>query len=791
MLQNYLKIALRNLARNKTYSFINIFGLAGGMAVSVLILMFVMHEFSFDKFHTNHDRIYRVLARVKMGDTDLQFNSFSTKLGPFLKEYNPQVKDYARVKTIVDKVVIKNPEKPSQVFFEQNVMFADPSFLRVFTFKLKEGNPKAVLENPFDVVISERAAEKYFGATGPIGKALIYEGKHPLRITGVAENPPSNSTFNFDFILSSLTFPALSDHNKNAWDNAGAFNTYLLLDSEQSVAAVEKNIKREGMRTGAFDNEATYVLESFATTHLGNNFNESGNSKLISIFAGVALLILSLALFNYMSLTTARATLRAKEVGVRKVIGAGRSGLVRQFYAESVLVCMLAFLLAFIFVYLWQQPFYDLLNLQIDASFLISPSFLGFLVILLLLSALMAGSYPALILSGFAPLDVLKGRFGGNHNGATLRKFFMVFQFTVSIALIICSLVVKNQLTFMQNKKLGLYKDQILSIPLSATVAKSYFPLRDEIKQQVGVRNVTVTNAGLFKGFNMWFIKNFTTKMDVGLANMVTDNQFVKTLGLKWKTEPVAGVMKNRKHVLLNETAIKELGIKGNPIGQMLGETDEIAGIVQDFHFTSLQNGIKAMELVVVSDTTNILNFPGSNGVLYARLDPAANIQDKVALIGKIFKKYDHEKPFEYYFLDEAFNETFKTEIRMSTMFSVFTGLAIFIACMGLFGLVTFTAETRTKEIGIRKVLGASVSAIVALLSKDFVKLVVIAIVLAVPVAYYFMDKWLQDFTYKIQMPVWIFVSAGSLAIVIALITISFQSIRAALMNPVESLKNE
>ncbi|MCE7069739.1 ABC transporter permease [Dyadobacter sp. CY327] len=791
MLQNYLKIALRNLARNKTYSFINIFGLAGGMAVSMLILMFVMHEFSFDRFHTNHDRIYRILARVKMGDTDLQFNSFSTKLGPFLKEYNPQVKDYARVKTIVDKVVIKNPENPSQVFFEQNVMFADPSFLRFFTFKLKEGNPKAVLENPFDVVISERAAEKYFGATDPIGKALIYEGKHPLRITAVAENPPSNSTFNFDFILSSLTFPALNDHNKNAWDNAGAFNTYLLLDSEQSVAAVEKNIKREGMRTGAFDNEANYVLESFATTHLGNNFNESGNSKLISIFAGVALLILSLALFNYMSLTTARATLRAKEVGVRKVIGAGRSGLVRQFYAESVLVCVLAFLLAFIFVYLLQQPFYDLLNLQIDASFLISPSFLGFLVILLLFSALVAGSYPALILSGFAPLDVLKGRFGGNHNGATLRKFFMVFQFTVSIALIICSLVVKNQLTFMQNKKLGLYKDQILSIPLSATVAKSYFPLRDEIKQQVGVQNVTVTNAGLFKGYNMWFVKNFTTKIDVGLANMVTDNQFVKTLGLKWKTEPAAGVMKNRKHVLLNETAIKELGIKGNPIGQMLGETDEIAGIVQDFHFTSLQNSIKAMELIVVSDTTNILNFPGSNGVLYARLDPAANIQDKVTLIRKIFKKYDHEKPFEYYFLDEAFNETFKTEIRMSTMFSVFTGLAIFIACMGLFGLVTFTAETRTKEIGIRKVLGASVSAIVALLSKDFVKLVVIAIVFAVPVAYYFMDKWLQDFTYKIQMPVWIFAAAGSLAIVIALITISFQSIRAALMNPVESLKNE
>lgn len=791
MLVNYLKIALRNLARNKTYSFINIFGLASGMAVAVLILMFVMHEYSYDKFHTNNQKIYRVLARQKMGDMDMQFNSFSSKFGPLLKEFNPQVQDFVRIYHANNEPVFKNPEKPANVFFEKHVMFADPSLFSVFSFKLVEGSPKSVLENPFDMVISRRAAQKYFGDQNPIGKTLIYEGKHILRITGIAENPPSNSTFNFDFVLSATTFPALTEQNKENWENEGVVNTYLLLDSEKSVSAVEKNLKREGMRTGAFSDQPNYLLEGFSTIHLGNNFNDAGNSKLISIFAGVALLILSLALFNYMSLTTARATLRAKEVGVRKVIGAGRSSLIRQFYAESALLCLFAFTLAFVFIFFLQQPFYNLLNLQIDAPFLISPSFLGFLIVLLILSAFIAGSYPALILSGFAPLDVLKGRFGGNHGGATLRRMFMVFQFTVSIALIICSLVVKDQLAFMQNKKLGLYKDQILTIPLSGTVAKNFFPLRDEIKQQVGVQNVTVANVGLFKGYSMWFTENLTTKTQVSIAFMTTDSQFFKTLGLKWKTPPVEGVMKNRNYAVINETAVKDLGIKGNPIGQKLREEDEIAGIVQDFHFTSLQSGMKGMELNIVSDTTNILNRPGATGVLYARLDPQTNIQEKVALIGKIFKKYDKEKPFEYYFLDEAFNETFKTEIRMSKMFSVFTGLAIFIACMGLFGLVTFTAETRTKEIGIRKVLGASVSGIVALLSKDFVKLVFIAIVLAMPVAWYFMDKWLQDFVYKIQMPVWIFAVSGMLAIVIALITISFQSIRAALMNPVESLKNE
>ena len=791
MLVNYLKIALRNLARNKTYSLINIFGLASGMAVSVLILMFVMHEYSYDKFHENHKRIFRVLGREKMGDMNMQFNSFSAKFGPMLKAFNPQVQDFVRIYSDANESVIKNPQKPANVFFEKNVMFADPSLFTVFSFKLAEGNPKSVLENPFEMVISQRAAEKYFADESPVGKTLIYEGKHMMRITGVAETPPSNSTFNFDFVISAKTFPALNEQNKENWENEGVVNTYLLLDSEKSVGAVERNLRREGKRTGTFSEQANYILEGFSTIHLGNNFDDAGNSKLISIFAGVALLILSLALFNYMSLTTARATLRAKEVGVRKVIGACRKGLIRQFYAESALVCLFAFALAFLFIFLLQQPFYNLLNLQIDTLFLISPSFLGFLVGLLVLSTLIAGSYPALILSGFAPLDVLKGRFGGNHGGATLRRMFMVFQFTVSIALIICSLVVKNQLSFMQNKKLGLYKDQILTIPLSSTVAKNFFPLRDEIKQQVGVQNVTVSNVGLFKGYNLWFTENLTTKNQVGLANMTTDNQFIKTLGLKWKVAPAAGVMRNRNYAVLNETAVKDLGIKGNPIGQLVRENDEIAGILQNFHFTSVQSGMKGIELNIVSDTTNILNLPGLKGVLYARLDPKTDIQEKVALIRKIFKKYDKEKPFEYYFLDEAFNETFKTEIRMSKMFSVFTGLAIFIACMGLFGLVTFTAETRTKEIGIRKVLGASVSGIVALLSKDFIKLVLVAIVLAMPVAWYFMDKWLADFIYKIQMPVWIFAASGMLAIVIALITISFQSIRAAVMNPVKSLKNE
>ncbi|MPR34776.1 ABC transporter permease [Salmonirosea aquatica] len=790
MLTNYLKIAFRNLIKNRTYSLINIVGLAMGMAVSVLILMFVMHEFSYDKFHENHARIYRILAKIKMGDQDLQMNSFSAKLGPALEKYNSQVEGFVRMKAAVDKVVMKNPARGEEAFYEQNFVFTDPSFFKVFSFKIKEGSA-ASLDQPFTMVISERAAQKYFGDENPVGKSLTYEGRYPLQIIGVAENPPSNSSFDFDFVASALTYPQLSENNNMEWEKAGIFNTYLLLDSEQSVAVVEKNIKREGKKTGAFAEDADYHLEGLTTIHLGNNFNDSGNTKLIYIFTGVAVLILLLALFNYMSLTTARATLRAKEVGVRKVVGANRGGLVRQFYVESVLLCSIAFALAFVLVQLLRQPFYNLLNLRIDSSFLFSPAFLGYLIGLLVLSALVAGSYPALVLSGFAPLEVLRGRLAGGQSSAGVRRFFMVLQFTVSIVLIVCSLVVKNQLSYMQNKKLGLYKDQVLSIPLSSTVADNYFPLRNEIRDQAGVQNVAVTNAGLFKGYNMFFLNNFTTKQQVPLVTYSVDHNFTEILGLNWKTKPNAAQWKNQNYVVLNETALKELGIQGDPIGQEVVQGSKIAGILKDFHFSSIQSEIKAMGLFVANDTTNIVKALGGRGVLYVRLDPKADMQEKVAAIGRIFKKYDQEKPFEYYFLDDAFNETFKTEIRMSTMFTVFTSFAVFIACMGLFGLAAFTAETRTKEIGIRKVLGASVASLVTLLSRDFLNLVVVALVIASPIAWYVMNEWLRDFPYKISIGWWMFALAGGLAVGVALFTVSFQAIKAALMNPVKSLRSE
>lgn len=792
MLRNYFKIAIRSLFRHKTYSLINILGLAAGICVSTLILMFVVHEHSYDRFHSRHNDIYRVLGKVKMGDNELQMNTFASGFAPALVEGVPQVADFVRILPSYRNVVMGHPARKEEAILEKNILFADPSFFSVFSFPLEKGNAADALRKPFTMVVSERVAVKYFGNTDVVGKALLYEGKHLVQITGVARNSPSNSSLDFDFVISSGTYPRLSEANRKNWDNGGGiFNVYVLLNAGGSKALVEGSINRlESLKEGADELRPRYALESLDDMHLGGAFNDAGNSKLIPIFAAAAIAVLLLALFNYMSLTTARATQRAREVGVRKVVGATRAGLSSQFYMESALVCALAFGLGLLMVFYLSQPFYALLGLKIDTSFVVSPYFLSFLCGLLALTALVAGSYPAFVLSGFAPLEVIKGRFTGSIGGVGVRRVFTVFQFAVSMALIIGSLIVREQLAFMQEKELGLNKEQVLSIPLGPSMAANYIPFRNAVRQQTGVSNATFANAGLFKGYNMFFIPNKITKKDIAIAQMVVDEQFVKTLGLKWKTPPAAGTRRNQ--LLLNELAITQLGIKGSPIGQQIMEGMTLDGIVRNFDFSDVQHGAKAMMLSVAGDTTNMLRMPGgSRGVMYVRMGAQSDIAANLKSIGLLFKKYDLETPFEYYFLDDAFNETFKNEMRLSGMFSVFTVLAIFIACMGLFGLITFTTETRTKEIGIRKVLGATAAGIVGMLSREFVVLVLVSGVVAIPAAWYFMSHWLEDFAYRISVPLWVhFLTIGTM-LVITLLTVGFKAVHAAMVNPAASLKND
>ncbi|MGX5852836.1 ABC transporter permease [Dyadobacter jiangsuensis] len=791
MLKNYLKIAIRSLFRHKTYSLINILGLSAGICVSTLILMFVVHEHSFDRFHSRHSDIYRVLGKVKMGDNEFQMNSFAATFAPALREGVPRVADYVRVLPSYRNAAMAHPARKDEAILEKSILFADPSFFSVFSFPLEKGNPEDALQKPFSMVISERAAEKYFGNTDVIGKALLYEGKHLVQISGVARNAPSNSSLDFDFVISSATYPKLSEANTKNWEaGAGIFNAYLLLDAGASKAKAEQGINQLGsLKAVTGELKPQYILESLDEMHLGGAFTDSGTSRLIPIFAVAAIAVLMLALFNYMSLTTARATQRAREVGVRKVVGATRAGLGSQFYMESALVCALAFCLGLLMVFYLSQPFYTLLGLKIDTSFVISPFFLSFLAGLLAITALVAGSYPAFVLSGFAPLEVIKGRFTGNIGGVGVRRVFIVFQFAVSMALIVGSLIVREQLFFMQRKELGLNKDQVLSIPLGPSMAANYIPFRNAVRQQAGVSDATFADVGLFKGYNMFTAPNKISKKDVGVVQLVVDDHFIKTMGIKWKTPEVGP----RFHFsLVNEQAIAVLGLKKDPVGQELLQGIKVEGVVENFDFSDVQNGPKAMTLAVAADSTNMLRSPGvSRGVLYARLNKGVDIQANVKVIGHLFKKYDLETPFEYYFLDDAFNETFKNEMRLSGMFSIFTVLAIFIACMGLFGLITFTTETRTKEIGIRKILGASAAGIVGMLSREFVVLVLISGVIAMPVAWYFMSHWLEDFAYRISVPWWVHFLTITMMLLVTLLTVGLKAVHAAMVNPAASLRND
>lgn len=789
MLQNYLKIAIRNLWRNKLYSALNIGGLATGLAAAMLIFLFVSHEFSYDQFHQKADRIYRILSITKYGEQTVQTTAMNAKLGEMLKQNNPEIKDFVRISKI-DNPTFKNGSHPEIKFKEEKLAFADPAFFNIFSFKTLEGNFNTALKNPFSLVLSEKVAKKYFGNENPIGKTLLLEGKKPFIVTGVFAQMPSNSTFQFEVITSMATYPKLDEERQYIWEKAGSFETFILLNQQASVAKVEKSIAQVGKLTGFFDETSKYSLEQFDKIHNGSSFSGHQNTKFAYIFSGVAILILILALFNYMSLTTARATIRAKEVGVRKVVGAERLGLVKQFYIEAFVYCFFSFVLAFLMLELLRQPFYDILGLQVDTVFMQSPIFIGIITSIFFLSILLSGSYTSLFLSKFNPIEVLKGKFSSQQNGAVIRKGFLIFQFSVSVVLIICTMVVQKQLDFMRNMDLGLTKDQVLVIPIEESPASKIATLKNDLKQIAGIKNVSHVSTPLYKGVNSWFTKSLVSKKEVTLFSIDSDENFFKTVDLKWKNPPIDSKNLDSK-IYLNEIAAEQLELGKNPVGKSVflfgSKPSIVGGIMKDFHFTGVKSKIEPLMISISAPKATETLY----GSIYLRLDSKVDVQAKVAQVQQFYEKYPSEKPFEFYFLDEAFQKTFSDEIRMSKMFFSFTSIAILIACLGLFGLITFLAEQKDKEIGIRKVLGASVKNIVFLLSKDFLGLVLLANFIAIPLAWWAMQKWLQDFVFRISLTSEIFLLASLTSIVLAFVTVSYQAVKSAVANPIKSLRNE
>jgi len=800
MFINYLRIALRILYRNKLYSVINIGCLAIGIAVSLIIMLYVLHEHSYDRFHANAKRIYSVFATVKMGNSSFNMNDFSYVTGPEVKKADPRVADFMRVYKPYVKVNLQRQGKQGVRFSEdRNFLFADSHFFNFFSFRLVSGKPGSVLSRPFTVVLSQRAAQKYFGEDDPIGKTIRYNGEYDLEVTGIAANVPSNSSLTFDFVGSVSSVESMKDL---AWAveptrvQGGSFLTWLQLKDHAASAGVEKTLgelSREPGDKDLGDSYNSYTLIALPDVHLHMNFGDFSNTQYLGIFPLVAGLILLLALVNYMSLATARATTRAKEVGVRKVMGAGRSWIAGQFYTESAVYAVLSFAAGMLLFFWFRGPFLNLLQLQIDESFLLNPRVLLSFGGLLLLVILAAGSYPSLVLSRFNPVTVLYGRLSRRRGGERVRKVFTVFQFTISTSLIICSIVIGKQLYHLRHVDTGVDRDNVVMIPINKTMLH-YEALKHAVGNIPGVREVATAQYPMYEGYNAYSASIPGSDRTIGLSAIRVDNDLISLLGLQWKKKPVSFAdLYDDRHIVINEAAIGKLNLPADPVGRSVSMANKvyiISGVLKDFNYQSLHRGIDPLCLFISKDTARV--WGGSDpGCLFVRMQAHTNVPSVVDAIKTTYGKYDQQTAFEFMFLDEVFDRQYKAEDRLAALFDIFTGVTIFIACLGLFALATFAAEQRIREIGIRKVLGASAASISRLLSVDFLRPVLIAVLIASPLSWWAMHKWLGDFAYKTEFNWWIFFVAAVLLLTIAVVTILFRSVRAAHANPVDNLRTE
>lgn len=786
MLRSYLIIAIRSILKNRTYSLINVLGLSIGIAVSLLILLFVAHEFSYDQFHSKADRIYRMYAKVNYGGQQIQMTAMSSQFGPMALQSDAGVENYVRIRK-PGRVLVKAEGK--EALFENNLLFSDTSFFSVFSFPLIRGDRQS-LALPGKVIITEQIAKKYFGDSDPIGKILMYEKTLPLEVAGIAEKVPSNSSLTFDMVASFSTLGSIATEKIQFNENKaslGSYPTYLLLKADVEKEKVEQSLSK--LASGSVDEK--YHLDLFSDSYLYNNFTENSPKSYLYVFLTIAFIILVLALINYLSLTTARATLRAKEVGIRKVIGAKRSNLSAQFFFESTLMTVSGFILAFALTQVLTPLFLQTLQIDISSEFLFSQRFIGIVALLFIICVLIAGIYPSLVLSRFAPIEVLKGKMSGKGKGAWVRKGFTVFQFTASIGLMLCAMVVYRQMEFIKQQKLGLNKEQVMVVNLSPDMARSYHVLKNELKSQPDILKVSSASFPMYtSGTSGYFTQTPTTKEDVFINVISVDEEFFSTLGIEWKEKPASGNLSGK--LIINEAALDKLKLTTDDWHRSLQlgrDTSQIAGIVKNFNFETLRSKVNGLVISVASDTSR--EVAAQSGALYLRLKPYASLADKIQRVEHTFRKYQSDRPFEYYFLDDAFERMYQSEDRLAKIFHSLTFVAIFIACLGLLGLITFTSEVRTKEIGIRKIMGASAESIVALLSKDYFYLILLSMLIATPAAWWYLQNWLNGFSYRIDIPWWYTLIATSFALLISFLTTCYQSIKSAVRNPADSLKSE
>jgi putative ABC transport system permease protein len=802
MLKNYLTIALRNLKRHKGYAFINVSGLAVGLACCILILLLVRDELSYDRFHEKADRIYRLGSEAEMFGAVRRSAAMPAMLGPALAEGRPEVEASVRTDTFGEALFIRGDARA----YEDGLYYADSSVFDVFTFPLVAGNPQTALVEPFTIVLSESLARKYFGSDNPLGQTLQIGDDQMYRITGVMQDVPPQTHWQPTGLVSFETLRALGRSGLDDYGGYFRYANYLLLRPDANIKALEEEMpaffaQRTG-NIGVWAATATFFMEPLPDLYLHTTLDlgPEGSVASLYIFSAIALLILLIASVNYMNLATARSAMRAREVGVRKVVGAHRGQIVRQFLAESVGLGLAALLIALLLVELALPHFNRLMDKHTDLVYTQDALLLAGFVVLALVVGGISGSYPALFLSGLRPTQVLKG-LAANTSSSLLRKGLVTFQFAVTAGLIACTMIIYQQLRFTQNTELGFNKEQVLVISpnYNSPATTQHDAIEAALRQRPGVLLTSSASSfpGPSRGQWMTSVQSVDGRDEEALGTIMVypfyvDGDYAETLGLHIKMgrdftpeQDEALPDGAPSAFILNEAAVAALGLE-DPVGKemsLLGD-GRIVGVVENFHFQSMHEEIAPLVMLPMED-------PEENATqIIVRFD-AGRTGEVVRALEEIWPQFDPIYPLEYLFLDDAFAGMYATEQRLGRLFSAFAGLAILVACLGLFGLASFTAERRTKEIGIRKILGATVTSIVALLSKDFLKLVLIAFVIAAPLSYFAMNRWLEDFAYRIEIGPGIFLLAGALALLIALTTVSYQSIKAALANPVKSLRYE
>lgn len=801
MFKNYFVVALRNIRKHKFFAAINILGMTIGITASLFITLYIINEFSFDKFHANADRIYQVGLHGKIGGQDVRVTSTCPPMAAALVQDIPEVESSTRLNNW-GKPTFRNGDI---AFDEEKVFAADSNFFKFFSFKLLSGDPETALKNPASVVLTEKIAKKYFGNENPLEKMIIIGNeKKTYKVTGVAENCPTNSHFIFNVLVS-----AASDDNlkQNIWLNNGMW-TYFTLRPNTNVSAVESkfenlvekyigpeierfmgtSLKQFREAGGAYGYYTTKITDIHLKSTSQGDIEPGGNMMYIYFFGGIGIFIMVIACINFMNLSTAQSAGRAKEVGLRKTLGSLRGQMIGQFLAESMLYSLFSIVLAIVLCWLLLPSFNTLSGKELVMNDLANPWFVGGIVALLIFVGFTAGSYPAFYLTSFNAVEVLKGKVRAGFKSKGIRSTLVVFQFAISIFLIIFTSVVYDQIQFMQNQQMGIDKKNVMILHSLHRLGTNKDAFRNALLQLPGISKTSFTNSTFPGVNNTTIVRSARSEQDhiSGVYYADFDHQEVLKFEMKDGRYFSKEFPSDSTAVVINEAAAKEFGFEkaaGEEVlynnGDSLFHKYRVIGIVKDFNFETFKDKVRPLCVFLAKNSNNMLiRYEG-------------NAQAVVDNVTKLWKQYASNDPIEYAFMDEDFDKLFRAEQRMGQIFSVFSGLAIFIACLGLFALAAFTAEQRTKEIGIRKVMGASVGSLSLVLSKEFIVLVLIAFIPAASIAWWVSHQWLSGFAFRISINPLIFVGAGVAALLIAWLTVSYQSLKAARANPVNSLRYE